>query len=162
MFRQLRIDWPYIDRMKNHLALACFFALLAQTASVHAMDFGSVSSTSAILYDAPSPKANKIYVVSRYTPLELVVSLNDWIKVRNQDGSLAWIEKRALSNTRYVVVTAELADVRQMPDVSKPLVFQAHRQVALEYLESTGSGWIKVRHADGAMGYIKAAEVWGD
>lgn len=148
--------------MKRYLALACFQALLTATGGVLALDYGSVANQSAILYDAPSVKARKLYVVSRYTPLEVVVSLNDWAKVRDQAGSLAWIEKPALGGARYVVVTSALADVRQSPESTAALVFQARKQVALEWLEATGAGWIKVRHPDGAVGYIRTLDVWGD
>lgn len=148
--------------MKRPLALASFLALLTATVSAQALDYGSVANQSAILYDAPSLKARKLYVVSRYMPLERVVSLSDWIKVRDQSGSLAWIEKQALSSKRYVVVSVALADVRQAPDTQAALAYKARKQVALEWLESTGTGWIKVRHPDGAIGYIKAIDVWGD
>lgn len=150
-----------INSMKRYLSLACLFALLLSAGSAAALDYGSVASQSAILYDAPSAKAKKLYVVSRYTPLELVVTLNDWVKVRAQDGTLAWVEKRSLANARYVVVTAALADVRKTPDSAASLVFQARKQVALEWKGNTGTGWIRVRHPDGAGGYVKMNEVWG-
>ncbi len=147
--------------MRRGFAIAGFLALLAAGAA-HALDYASVEAPSAILYDAPSPKAVKQYVVSRYTPLEVVVTLNDWVKVRDQTGALAWIEKKALSNTRYVAVTVPLADVRQAPDAKAALAFQARRLVALQRLEDTSTGWLKVRHQDGATGYIRIADVWGD
>lgn len=136
--------------------------LLLGAGQASALDYGAVATPSAILYDAPSAAGKKLYVVSRYTPLELVVTLSDWIKVRTQDGSLGWVEKRALGGARYVVVTDALAAVRQRPDAAAPVVFQARRQVALEFLEDTRAGWIKVRHAGTATGYIRAAAVWGD
>jgi hypothetical protein len=34
--------------------------------------------------------------------------------------------------------------------------------VALELLETTPNGWLRVRHADGAFGFVRAASVWGD
>lgn len=138
------------------------FALLAWAGAAAALDYGSVASRSAVLYDAPSAKAKKLYVVSRYTPLELVITQNDWVRVRTQDGSMAWVEKRVLGNVRYVVVTAALADVRKSPDPAAALVFQARKQVALEWLEDTGTGWIRVRHADGAGGYVRVNDVWGN
>ena len=141
---------------------AALVALLAAAAPVCAMDYVSVSDTAAVLYDAPSLKAKKLFVVSRYSPLEQVVSLNGWIKVRTGDGSLAWVEKRAVSGKRYVAVTAELAALRQAPDGNSAMVMQAKQQVVLERLENTGTGWIKVRHADGVTGYVKTTEVWGD
>ncbi len=125
------------------------------------MDFASVASPTAILYAAPSLKARKLYVVSRYMPLERVVDLKDWIKVRDETGKLAWIEKSALGDARYVVVTAAQADVHQSPDRTSPLVFRARKQVALEWLQDTNTGWIKVRHQDGSTGYVSVADVWG-
>jgi SH3 domain protein len=137
-------------------------AWLAAAGPVHAIDYLSVADSSAILYDAPSLKAKKLFVASRYLPLEQVVTLDNWIKVRDSSGTLAWIEKRSLSSKRFVVVTATRAAVRRAPDENVAVVFQAKQQVALEWLESSGTGWIKVRHADGATGFIKGTEVWGE
>ncbi len=136
-------------------------ALLATAGSARAMDYVSVADGTATLYDGPSLKARKIFVVSRYLPLEQVVNLDNWVKVRDSSGSLAWIEKRALSNKRFVVVTAALAAIRQAPEIGATVVFQARQQVALEWLENAGAGWIKVRHQDGATGYVGTADVWG-
>lgn len=136
--------------------------LLVTAGLACAADYVSVADGSAILYDAPSLKAKKVFVVSRYLPLEQVVSLDNWVKVRDSSGGLAWIEKRALSSKHFVVVTAALAAIRQTPDADAAVVLQARQQVALEWLESTGAGWIKVRYQDGATGYVRSAEVWGD
>ena len=142
--------------------LGFLIAVLAATGSAHAADYVSVADSAAILYDAPSLKAKKIFVVSRYLPLEQVVSLDSWVKVRDSSGGLAWIEKRALSNKRFVVVTVALANIHRAP--MKRLLWspRVKQQVALEWLESTGTGWLKVRHLDGATGYVKSTEVWGD
>lgn len=145
----------------RRLPLLLSFALLA-AAEAHALDYGSVANPSAVLYDAPSLKARKLYVASRHLPLEQVVTLNDWVKVRDQSGSLAWIEKSALSGKRFVVVTAALASVRRSADAASPLLFQARKDVALEWQGSSGTGWVKVRHQDGETGYVSVAEVWGD
>jgi hypothetical protein len=53
-------------------------------------------------------------------------------------------------------------DVRAEPDHGAARLFQVRQQVALEYLESTGTGWVKVRHQDADVGYVSAADVWGD
>lgn len=142
--------------------LIFFIVVLAATSSAHAADYASVTDSAAVLYDAPSLKAKKIFVVSRYLPLEQVVNLNNWVKVRDSSGGMAWIEKRALSSKRFVVVTAALAAIRQAPEEKAALVTQVKQQVALEWLEHTGTGWLKVRHLDGTTGYIKTTEVWGD
>lgn len=142
-------------------AVACI-ALLAAAGGACAMDFVSVADPSAVLYDAPSLKAKKLYVVSRYTPLEQVVALDTWIKVRDSSGAMAWIEKRATSSKRYVTVATEQTAMRQAPDDGAAVVAQVKRSVALELLDRTGDGWLKVRHADGATGYVRTADIWGD
>jgi SH3-like domain-containing protein len=134
--------------------------LLNFFASAQAFEFVSVAEP-AILYDAPSLKANKLFVATRYLPLEKIVSLDNWVKVRESSGKLFWIEKRSLSSKRFVMVKVAVAGVHENPDAVSAMIFQVPQTVALEWLSSTGSGWLKVRHLDGATGYIKFVEVWG-
>ncbi|HEX5337997.1 MAG TPA: SH3 domain-containing protein, partial [Gallionella sp.] len=140
--------------MLRPLCSTMLAALLCGASAAHAVDYVSVGEASAILYDAPSLKAKKQFVVNRYMPFEQVVALNAWIKVRDRSGALYWIEKKALGNKRYVFAVAPLVDVRSGPDYGTPRVFQVRKQVALELLESTGTGWLKVRHRDGDTGYV--------
>jgi len=125
------------------------------------MEFRSIAANATIMYDAPSLKAKRLYVVSQYYPVEVVVNLEDWNKVRDSHGELMWVEKKQLSDKRTVLVTAELADIRQTPDVKGKIVFQAEQNVALEMLELASPGWIKVRHRDGQSGFISISQVWG-
>jgi SH3-like domain-containing protein len=136
--------------------------LLTAAGGACAMDFVSVVDPSAILYDAPSLKAKKLYVVSRFTPLEQVVALDAWVKVRDRSGAMAWIEKRTTSNNRYVTVIVEQTTMRQAPGDNAAVIAQVMRDVALELLGPTGDGWIKVRHMNGATGYVKVGDVWGN
>ena len=135
--------------------------LLGMSQLVCAFDFVSVAEP-AILYDANSLKAKKLYVATRYLPLEQVVVLDNWVKVRDNSGKLFWIEKRQLSSKRYVMVTVPTATVYRNPDNNSDVVFKATQQLGLEWLGNTGAGWVKVRHADGSTGYLKSSDVWGD
>jgi len=129
--------------------------------AAHALDYVSVASSSAVLYDTPSTKGKKLFVISRYTPLEKVVNLKQWIKVRDSSGGMAWIERGAVSDKRYVVVKVALATVRQAPEPNAPVVFQLSKNVVIESLGINGGGWIKARHQDGSTGFMKSVEVWG-
>ena len=135
--------------------------LLLGVSAVQAVEYVSVKESNAILYDAPSIKAKKMFVVNRYMPFEQIITLDSWVKVRDRSGGLYWVEKRLLSNKRYVFALLPLLDVRSGPDYAAALVFQVRQQVALEHIESTGTGWIKVRHQDGNVGYVRSTEVWG-
>lgn len=137
--------------------LLCF----SSSGTAQALDYRSIGSERAILYDAPSVQAKRLFVVGKYYPVEIIVNLDQWAKVRDSAGDLAWIEKKHLKDARMVVVTAARADVRQAADLKAPLVFQAERDVALELLERGSTGWLKVRHRDGQIGFILASQVWG-
>lgn len=126
-----------------------------------AADYRSVSQNGAILYDAPSTRAKKLYVASRQLPVEIISSDGTWVKVRDPQGDLAWIEQSALSTDRTVLVTAAVAEIRQHPDSQSPVVFKAQQGVVLELQAPSVPGWLQVRHADGSAGYVRLNQVWG-
>ena len=144
--------------MRTRAALAAL-ALAASGAS--AADFRTVEESAAVLYDAPSRAATRLFVVSRHYPLEVIVNLEAWVKVRDHTGALAWIEAKALGARRMVLVTAPSAQARVRPDDAAPLAFVAAQNVALELIEIASAGWLRVRAADGADGYVRASQVWG-
>lgn len=146
----------------NPLHWLTLFVLLCGTTAAHAVDYVSVAENNAILYDAPSLKAKKLFVVNHYMPFEQVVTLDNWVKVRDRSGGLYWVEKRVLSNKRYVFALPTLLDVFAEPDAGAARSFQVKQHVALERLEATGTGWVKVRHQDGNIGYARSAEIWGE
>ncbi len=140
-------------------ALGLAAALASQAAL--ALDYRSVAENAVPMYDAPSQKATPLFSIARGTPVEVVVSLERWSKVRDARGDIAWIEKRALAETRTVIVSARTAEVRDKPDATAPLVFEAEKDVLLDLLEASPAGWAKVRHRDGQSGFVRASQVWG-
>jgi SH3-like domain-containing protein len=128
---------------------------------VGAADFRSVAENAAVLYDAPSAKAKKRFILGRGYPVEVVVVVEGWTKIRDAGGELAWIETRSLSERRSVMVKTTLADVRTAAEDKAPLAFQAEQNVLLDLNELTGTGWARVTHRDGQTGYIKVSVVWG-
>lgn len=139
---------------------AALLLLLFQGA--FAADFRSVIEDAVILYDAPSAQSQKRFIVNQGYPLEVVVALQGWLKVRDASGALSWVEVRKVSNKqRTVMVKVALAAVRQAADDSAPVVFQAQQNVLLEMAEGGAPGWLRVRHRDGSSGFIRAAQVWG-
>ncbi len=135
--------------------------LFALASSATAGEFRSIAENGTTMYDAPSVRAKKLFVASRFYPVEIVINIDNWAKVRDQAGDLAWVEKKALSDKRTVIVTAAVADARQAASEGAVLVFQAQRGVALDLAEPPAEGWIRVRHADGQTGYVRITQVWG-
>ncbi len=140
--------------------LAMLLFLTGVVPSGLAVEYRSVD-TPTILYDAPSQKGSKLFVIRRGTPVEMVVVLEGWAKVRDADGGLAWIESKYLGKKRTLIVTAARAQVRQSADEASSLVFEAEKNVAFDLLDSVSGGWLKVRHRDGQTGFVRANQVWG-
>ena len=133
---------------------------LAAALPAVAVEYRTVE-TATILYDAPSQRGVKLFVIRRDTPVEIVVSLEGWSKVRDAEGGLAWIEKSKLGEKRSVIVTAGRAEIRERAEEGAPLAFEAEKNVSLEFLEMAPGGWIRVRHRDGLAGFVRANQVWG-
>jgi len=133
-----------------------------------AADFRSTRNPASVLYDAPSAHAKPLFVYGRDVPVESLVSVEGWTKIRDASGTIGWMQNPSLSDKRMLVVRAPGADVRAAPEESAPVVFRADRDVLLELAEPAASpaaaatpGWVKVRHRDGQTGYVRLAQVFG-
>jgi SH3-like domain-containing protein len=135
--------------------------ILAAPVLAAAAEFRALGDKPAILYDAPSVKADRLFVASRFYPFEVLVKLDQWTKVRDVNGEVAWVENKALGDRRTVIVTVPLADVRAAPNAQSALVFEAYKQVLLEVMEAPADEWVRVRHRDGQQGYIRLSHVFG-
>lgn len=125
-----------------------------------ALEYRAVADNAAVLYDGPTARSPKLYVVNKGYPLEVIVVVEGWVKVRDASGAFAWVEAKQLTDKRSVMVRVPLADVRTKPDEAAPVAFQAQRDVLLELVGVSG-GWVQVRHRDGGTGYVRAQQVWG-
>jgi SH3-like domain-containing protein len=141
------------------VALALAVSAAAPVAAA-TLDFRAVAENAAILYDGPTAKSTKLFVVNKGYPLEIVVTVEGWVKVRDASGAFSWIEAKHLTEKRTVMVKAPVADVRAKPDDAAPVAFQAQQNVLLDVVGVSG-GWVQVRHRDGGTGYVRAQQVWG-
>ena len=73
-----------------------------------------------------------------------------------------------LADKRVLQVRVPVADVRANPDDAAAIVFRAEQNVLVELAEpatspaSTASpGWVKVRHRDGQVGFVRLPQVFG-
>jgi SH3-like domain-containing protein len=147
-------------------ATAALIVALPLVAS--AADFRSTRDAASVLYDAPSARAKPLFVYGRDVPVEPLVAVEGWTKVRDMSGTIGWMQTKSLADRRMLVVRAPGAGVHAAPDDHSPLVFRADRDVLLELAEAAQSpattsnpGWVKVRHRDGQSGYVRISQVFG-
>ncbi len=143
------------------VVVACAIAASGIATPVLAAEFRSTADAATILYDAPSSKSRALFVISRAYPLEVLVTLEGWTKVRDAGGTIAWVEARTLAAKRMVMVKTRVAEVRSAPEDSAGVAFKAAQNVVLEWVETLPSGWTHVRHADSGAGYVRTADIWG-
>lgn len=153
------VDWLRV-------AVACMLGTAA--GFVAAADYRVTGEPATILYDAPSAKSRPLFVYGREVPMEVLVNVEGWTKVRDLNGSIGWVASKGLSEKRSLQVRVPLADVRANPDESAPLVFRAEQNVLLELAEGATSpattatpGWVRVRHRDGQIGFVRVPQVFG-
>ena len=133
-----------------------------------AAEFRATAEQPTVLYDGPSAKARPQFLYGRDVPVEIIVIVEGWAKVRDAGGTIGWIERKALSDKRTLVVRGAPADVRASAEEGAPVVFRAEPNVLLELAEPATSptttsvpGWVKVRHRDGVTGFVRIAQVFG-
>lgn len=143
----------------NRLAVGLILMLMPMLAS--AMDFRSIAVPKAVLFDAPSAQAKKLYLLWQGYPVEIIVNLGDWVKVRDNQGTLTWVEAKNLSPNRTVIVVKDLVSMHQSADANAAVVSQLQKDVVLDYIETAAGGWVKVKHRDGLTGFVQTTSVWG-
>jgi SH3-like domain-containing protein len=146
-------------------ALRLLLALLLLVAGVAgAAEYRSTADV-AVLYDAPSLKSRPLFALGRDYPLEVIVNVEGWLKVRDVGGTIAWIEKKSVADKRVLIVRGTVADILAGPEAGAPVVFRAEPNVLLELVDpeamASTPGWVKVRHRDGQVGFVRIQQVWG-
>lgn len=155
---------PELKHIKHLLIIGVLLALLPIMAT--ATEYRSIAAPKAVLYDAPSAQGKKLFLLGQGYPVEVIVNLGDWLKVRDNKGSLSWVEAKQLASKRTLLVTASDAEVHEKADASSSLVCRLEKDVVVDFVETAspdadGKIWVKVRHRDGLTGYIPASAVWG-
>ena len=131
--------------------------------AVHA-DFRQTGADATIAFEGPSAKATKQYLYSRGTPVEVVVQIEGWLKVRDAQGALAWVEKRALTDRTNVQIKSPTAEALAGPDAASPIVFRAENGVLLTLVTPqppNAGAWAQVRHRDGQVGFVRLDALFG-
>lgn len=149
------------SRLNPTLAMLSLGFSLCFATQAQAAEFRSVMPAKAIAYDAPSAQSNKLYVMGQGYPVEVIVNLGAWVKVRDQRSGLSWVEGKDLDTKRMVLVT-DNTDIKVAESLESKLLATVEKDVVLELLSpNINKGWVKVKHRDGIMGYIQSSAIWG-
>ncbi len=144
-----------------HFLLAVGLMLLALTSHGQVGEFRQTLEAATVSFEGPSTRANKQYLYSRGTPLEVIVAIEGWFKVRDAQGGLTWVERRALGERQQVQVVAPMAEVYAQPEGAGPVLFRAETGLLLQLAGPPVGAWVPVRHRDGTSGFIRRDAIFG-
>jgi SH3-like domain-containing protein len=151
-----------MNRMPLHFRLAALLFASAMGAA-HA-DFRQTTENATVAYEGPSAKATKQFIYSRGTPVEVVVQIEGWVKVRDAAGALVWMERKALGERNNVQVKSAIADIYAAPDAASPILFRVDSGVLLQIVTPqppNAGAWAQVQHRDGQTGFVRLDSVFG-
>lgn len=92
-------------------------------------------------------------------PLKITAEYEHWRRVEDQDGAGGWVHYSLLSGVRSVMVTLDMAELRDAPDGHGQVLAQAELGVVARVQECTAD-WCRIS-ADGEKGWVQKSALWG-
>ncbi len=140
------------------------FSLFFSVVSAHA-EMLSIKGDKVNLRKGPG----KTYgIISEYDsgfPVEILERKGNWVKIKDFEEDIGWIEKSFLINSLQTIVKAnrnkdESINIRKEPGSDSPIVGKAYYGVVFKVLRIQ-SGWVEVRHESGLTGWVSSNLLWG-
>lgn len=141
------------------LFLTLFFAF-----SAHA-EMLSIKGDKVNLRSGPGRKYSVKWEYGSGFPVSVINKKGNWVKVKDFENDTGWIHKSLLRKTPQMIVKAnrnaeKTINIRHNPGTKNKIVGKAHYGVVFKTLQKK-SGWIKVKHESGLVGWIKSSLLWG-
>ncbi len=120
----------------------------------------SLKTDDANVRRGPSLSHRIDWVFTRaHMPLMITAEYDNWRRVEDREGAGGWVHYSLLSGVRSVVVTLDMAELRDAPDPAAPVVAQAEMGVIARVLECQAD-WCRLS-ADGQKGWVAKTALWG-
>lgn len=95
-------------------------------------------------------------------PFEVLRTFQDWYQVRDVEGSTGWVNKKMLSQKRFVIVKAEEATLHSAPALNAKPLARVKKGVILPFLElAPDKAWSQVEAPKKRKGYVLTSDIWG-
>ena len=128
--------------------------------------FVTVAGKMANIRSGPGGNDPILFRVYAHYPLKVLEKKGRRLHVKDYEGDEGWVYDTLVSTKPYVIVSLPQINVRDMPGLDakgQPLGkrrFVAEKSVIFEVLEEK-DGWLKIKHADGDVGWCSGNIVWG-
>lgn len=119
----------------------------------------SVKKDGVNVRSGPDTHAEVLWEVFKGFPLEVLDKKGNWSHVIDFEGDKGWIYSPLLSNEHTVIVKVSTANMRIGPGKNYEIVATVKYGVVFQPIGKDGD-WIKVKHADGTIGWIYKDLLW--
>ena len=152
-----------LTSLREKFFKAALFLLFSFCSFFVQADFISVKTKQAILFEGPSNTTEKMFIVTEGYPLEVVVSLKDWKKVKDHNGKISWIEAKNTQKERTVLILKDRAVIFNQANNKSHKLANVDKFVVLKLNSYMLIGnWAQVKtQIEGLVGFISSNEVWG-
>lgn len=140
------------------LALAATVYLLPLQA--HAARYVSVKGAIVNVRAQPTTQAAVQWQLDRGYPLRVLQKKGQWLQVADYEATLGWVFAPLTNTTPHRIVTAPKARLRAGPGTKHRTLTTLQQGEILRTL-TTRNGWVLVRLADGAQGWMARSLTWG-
>ena len=120
----------------------------------------SVAFDKANVRSGPGTNHEILWSAGKYYPVDIIKKSGNWYQIRDFEGDTGWIYRRLLKKIPAVIVKGTIVNVREGPGTGFRVLFQAEKGVSFKLLKRN-KNWLKVRHADGEVGWIHKSLAWG-
>ena len=125
----------------------------------------SIAKDGVNLRSGPGTKYEIKWEYGEGFPLRVVSKKGDWYRVKDFENDTGWIYKSLLSPDNHMIVKVNKSsnkkvNIRSGPGTKFNIVGKAYYGVVFQTLEQK-SGWAKVKHDTGLVGWVKRSLLWG-
>lgn len=151
--------------MRRFLQVLAIVALpasgLAQEAAAPLPRFASLDSRLVNLRAGPGKDYPILWVYQRKgLPVEIIQEFENWRRIRDQDGTLGWVQRNLLSGRRMVKIVVETTSVFERPETGAPRVADLQGGVIARLRECPTGPWCRIE-IEGLKGWIARDAIWG-
>lgn len=125
----------------------------------------SIKGEKVNLRSGPGTKYAVVWELGRGFPLQVVSSKGSWYKVKDFENDIGWVYRNLVSGQAHMIVKVnknknKRVNIRNGPGVNYGIVGKANYGVVFRTLEQR-QGWVKVKHENGLVGWVKRSLLWG-
>ncbi|MFC3675748.1 SH3 domain-containing protein [Ferrovibrio xuzhouensis] len=96
----------------------------------------------------------------RHLPVEVIAEYEYWRRIRDHDGTEAWVHKNLTSGRRYGLVTGHVQPLYDKPDEVSDVLLTAEPGVQARLRKCPNRVWCEVE-ISGTRGWMQRTALWG-